>query len=288
MEYVMPVSAVGYPGDTSYNRPYGCVVGLEHNIGMLRSMQTLSPGDTIDQRKELIYRLVQRGIDLHYTTTVTPGGRNYATRGGCVTVGLKPLIMYAGNLLNGSGQQVDSSMITGALAIGDEDQNSYWSATCNGGAGCGLWGSRTDTCKTTLTDCAEMIPVCGGLKDGGHCVDGPGCTAPACGSEGATKEQQRTVSAILADNNWTMTAYQGYSGVRVAGVAVARILGFEDEWNWPAFFSLWDRIADSPWSNPGAMDLNCPNGKDGCHAYIEKMYYTYGCTSAECEDARNW
>ena len=239
---------------------YGCQYGISLNAGMLRSMQS----GTEAQKRNLVYRLMQVGIDTFY---MTKNGKNFDNEGGCGTPGRKPVVLYTGYLLGSQPGAADFFAYNGGS---DEDRNTFI-----GSGGEALWGVSSRPCVNSPKKCGgggEMIPACDGLRDSGGCSRGTalGTLCPAS-CDRNNPQPQATLAQQRTTGSFSMTAYQDYTDVRVGSAAVARILGLEDEWNYPPFFKYIDRIATPPWN------YHC---KGHCFDYLHQMHVNYGC--AEC------
>jgi hypothetical protein len=238
---------------------YGCDLGLAINAAMLRSMQIDPP----EAKKDLVYRIIQLGIDLYHASI---NGKTFDTRGGCVTVGRKPTILYAGYMLY--PQPGSENMLYEYRGGSDEDKNTYM------GVREALWGVGSDTCVDEPRGCKggyEMTPICDGLRDAGYFSRGDYYDERCPPKKQPTLDEQRRTGKL------SMTGYQYFTHARVGSAAVARILGIESAWDYPPFFMYIDRIATAPW------DYYCTAH---CFEYLETMHRAYGCNSTECAERR--
>lgn len=227
---------------------YGCDGGIAINHGLLRSTQS----GTAAQKQNLVYRLIQLGIDLFYANQ---NGKTWWSRG-CVTMGRKTAQLYAGYMLS---PQSGSSIFLTTPQLGQEDAQTSMGATE------AVWGN--DPCNTTPSNsCSDTSKTCDGLRDGGLWRYGPG--APSCST--GTGVFQPTLASIRSSGNWSFSAYQRYTAPWYGSAAVARILDLEDEWNNQAFFDYVDRLNTAPWA--GICSGHC--GTDWPYPY--QMFDAYG------------
>jgi hypothetical protein len=261
-------SAINVLGD---QYPYGCQMGMANNAAILRVSQTATDAE----KREIVLKLVQRGIDLFYSTK---NGKDYTgpSYGGCVYPGVISLIKFSGHLL--AGQPRADEML--AFMGGDEIANFYWSTTADdgaGGSGAGLWGDDSRACRTVRVGCGNddvIAPSCDGLRDGGNCRFGPGCPSPCIPTE-----PQDSLTEIRATGLYTSASYQHMSDVREGSAAVGRIYNWDATpvWDDRGFFSYTDRWGTAPWN------YYCTSH---CLPYLREMHKQYGCNSPACQAAR--
>lgn len=250
-------------GGSGYPAGYGCDLGMSITAAALRTLQSGTP----TQKAYLVAQVVQKGIDFYYMQL--NHDRTWGNRGGCVTNGIKPTIMYAGYLLSGQPGASDMLNYSGGS---DEDSN-----VIKIGNNEAIWGFAGATCYTSPgPNCGggnEFKWPCDARADAGGCAYGTHSCSSQCGSPNPQPE----LSDQRSSGKFSMTNYQRYTHARFGPAALARILDLEDEWNYPPFFEYTDRIATPPWN------YYCSGH---CNKYLAKMHEAFGCSSSSCQAAR--
>lgn len=250
---------------TGASPSYGCDYGMWLNAAMLSSAQV----GTVAEKKDTVYQLISNAVDHYYATR---NGKSWGS-GGCIHHGRKSLIMWGGKILNsldqGSNQSAAASMAAFRNGVDALDQMTYTS-TVTGEA---LWGQPP--CTNDPAGDNTTNRHCDQRRDGGGSKVGTG--AKGSGSVQDTPSQQ------VAAGKYSYAAYQMMSAVYFGAATVARVFGFESEWNAgrsdrsDAFFRYVDRIAAPPWSR------KCHSH---CDSYLTSMFKDYGCNSSTCASNR--
>lgn len=261
---------VAVPSTTSsirggVNITYGCDYGMWVNGVLLSLAQT----GTADQKRKSFYASVENAIDHFYAIS---SDKNWGS-GGCIHHGRKSLIMWGGKILNslnqGPNQSAAAAMASFQNGADALDQMTY-TGTVTGEA---LWGQSP--CSNDPAGNNTTNRHCDQRRDGGGSKIGSGAKGSAV--------VQDTPAQQVAAGKYSYAAYQMMSALYFGAAAVARIYGFESEWNAArsdksdAFFRYVDRIASPPWNRA------CHSH---CDSYLTSMHKEYGCNSSTCASKR--
>jgi len=234
---------------------YGTKMSLSITSAMLRTMQTATDGE----KRNLVNRIVQFGIDLFY---MAKNGKTWPANGG-IHAGRKGVILYAGYLLNNAEMLNIGYSHPGNIF---QEDGFHYIGT-NGEA---LWGEDCPDGRyeyhITSGSGGKACRDPKGLVDGGRCASGPFCNqaAGAPGIAQPTLNEQR--SAVL----YASALYQDYTSQYYGSGTVARLLGLEDQWNHAPYFEYLDRLASPPWN------YHCGGY---CSNYLTLMFKVYGKTN---------
>jgi hypothetical protein len=248
MERIHPRDSMRIVGG-SQPAEYGAAMATALMSAAVRTFQG-SPAE----KRELANQVIQRGIDIYY---FWKNGKGYHSDGG-INAGRKPAILYAGYMLSPQQPTITNAMLNLPTNEFQEDMFTYR------GTREALWGDLSDGQCSSDTTLAQNSTTrrCDGSRDGGICR-----TGTACSGSGLlpTPDQQRS------SGKYGLGAYQMYTHMYLGGATVGRVLGIDDEWNWPAFFEYTDRLQTAPWN--GAC-------KGYCSEYLEAMHRAYGAHAA--------
>ncbi len=237
-----PRLSVRQPGGAK-DAAYGCQMGMALENAMLRAAQSGS----LSERQELVNRAVQVGIDLYYASV---NGKDWNSQG-CIHIGRKPTILFAGHMLS---PQSGSELLLGYTGGSQEDDQ-----TMAGPQGA-VWGNKGQCVSNSSPPRNNSTQhACDKLRDGGSSLYGPGANGSG--------KLQPTLDQIRSSGNWSMAAYQRYTDPFYGSAAVGRIYDLEDEWNYPPFFEYVDRIGQGPWRD------RC---EGHCNDYLFRMFDAYG------------
>jgi len=239
-QYCYPMDGIGYRnGNADHGTVYGS--GWAHTVigAALRATQS----GTAAQKEGLVWKLIQVGID---TYGAYEAGACFWADGGIQGGHMTPLI-FAAHMLN-SGK-----LFAKVQEVGGGDCYQEGGATrASSISGHAVWGRPYNSgCPPKGKQAGN---TCSDVQDGGFRLFGPGETS---GQVTQKPFYEQTSS------DFTMTSYQVYTSIYHGQVALARILGREDEWNDPDFFNYTDRIMGPPWNG------FCQNW---CSPYLTSMY----------------
>ncbi len=260
----------GHPGNAmrtvggGSSADYGTNLALSITTAMLRTMHN----DTDADKEELVYNVIQYGIDTYY---LVKNGMTYEPNGG-IMMGRKAPVLYAGHLLQDDSTPANAAIAAAMLNInathnpgpnGNKTDYAFQEdgilrdATAGVDIGRPVWGEPEPcTAYDRWIDSGSGGKACadftssGGYGDGESRVDGSRCQAGTwCdAAPGAPNIPQPTLSAQEAAGTFSLGSYQRYTAVWFGIGAAMELMGLDDEWGQANFFEYVDRIASPPWS----------------------------------------